>query len=430
MLGQVELRTANIWLEVAPAVRSVQLVYSAKNKPSVHKTVAYKGTLGNEFNPIQFQIGHLEPNTTYQYSFIVDGKPASGRSGEFTTKELWQWRKPAPDFTFLTGSCAYFNEPVYDRPGKPYGGDSSIFKTMGKEKNSAFMLWLGDNWYYREADYYSSWGLWYRAHRDRSLPILQPLLKAMPNYAIWDDHDYGPNDADKSYTLKEESKKVFQSYWCNPSYGENGQGVYTKMSYGDIDIFMMDDRWFRSGNNILPTIDGKPNPSKRMWGPQEMEWLKNALVFSRATFKIIATGNQTLNPQSSFECLQDYPVEFNELMQFITEQKVNGVLFFTGDRHHSEVIRYDRQGTYPLYDVTSSPFTSGIGKVTGTAEENNPTRMPGTLVEAQNYTRVTVSGAAKARKMNVQFIGIKGQKLGEWTVSETELKATSATKPE
>ena len=48
----------------------------------------------------------------------------------------------APEFSFLAGACSYFNEPIYDRPGKPYGSDSSIFETMAKEK-AAFMLWLG-----------------------------------------------------------------------------------------------------------------------------------------------------------------------------------------------------------------------------------------------------------------------------------------------
>lgn len=420
MLGQVELRDAKVWLEVAPSVKSVKLQYGKKGT-ATKSQIEYKGTLGKEFNPIVFTIGGLDFNTTYAYSFIVNGQPAR-QKGEFTTKDLWQWRKPAPDFSFLTGSCAYFNEPRFDRPGKPYGGDSSIFETMAKEK-AAFNLWLGDNWYYREVDYFSKWGLWYRAHHDRSLPVLQPLLKAMPQYAIWDDHDFGPNDADKSYILKEESRELFKSFWANPSYGENGQGIYSRISYGDADIFLMDDRWFRSANDMDATIDGKPNSAKRMWGAQEMEWLKNALLNSSATFKLIATGNQTLNPKSVFECLQDYPAEFSELMNFLTAEKISGVLFLTGDRHHSEVIRYDRAGTYPLYDVTNSPFTSGVSKVTGTPEEKNAARVEGTLVEAQNYSRISISGKPKERVLKVEFIGINGQPLAHWSVSEGELKA-------
>ncbi|RYZ16106.1 MAG: alkaline phosphatase family protein, partial [Chitinophagaceae bacterium] len=286
----------------------------------------------------------------------------------------------------------------------------------------AFMLWLGDNWYYREVDFYSASGLRYRARHDRAQPVLQPFLKAMPHYAIWDDHDFGPNDADKSYVLKDESRRIFLDYWPNASVGENGQGIYTKMSYGDVDIFMMDDRWFRSANDMDATVGGAPNPGKRMWGPQQLEWLKSALLSSTATFRIIATGNQTLNPMSRAECLQDYPIEFNELQNFLAAEKIPGLLFLTGDRHHSEVIRYTREGGYPIYDITNSPLTSGLSKVTGTPEAANEARVAGTLVEAQNYTRITVSGAKGARRLQAEFVGVSGAVLGTWAVSETELK--------
>jgi alkaline phosphatase D len=153
----------------------------------------------------------------------------------------------------------------------------------------------------------------------------------------------------------------------------------------------------------------------------QMEWLKNALLYSKATFKIIATGSQVLNPYSDFECMKKYSAEYYELMNFLNEEKIRGVLFFTGDRHHSEVIKMERPGLYPLYDVTSSPYTSGIGKVRG-AELNNPVRMPGTLVEEQNFTKVRLNGKKGERVMKVEFIGIKGNKLGEWSVSEKDLK--------
>ncbi|GAA4318426.1 alkaline phosphatase D family protein [Flaviaesturariibacter amylovorans] len=430
MLGPVELREARIWLEVDAGARNVQLVYSkaggrsGRTENATTRTLTYRGELGKEGNPLQFTLSGLEPATRYNYGFVIDGKPVPG--GSFTTKELWQHRRPAPDFSFLTGSCSYVNEPVYDRPGKPYGGDSSIYGSMAKEK-AAFMLWLGDNWYYREVDFFSRSGLWYRARRDRSQPVLQPFLKAMPHVAIWDDHDYGPNDADKSYILKDESRKVFESYWPNPSCGERGEGIYTLMSWADVDIFMMDDRWFRSANDMRATDSaGAPNPAKRMWGAQQMEWLKNALLASNATFKIIATGNQTLNPKSRYECLQNYPVEFRELMQFLTDEKVPGVLFLTGDRHHSEVIRWERPGTYPLYDITNSPLTSGVSRVTGTPEADNPARVPGTLVELPNYTRISISGARGARRLQVQYLSGAGNPLANWSVGESELKPTTS----
>lgn len=417
MLGPVELRDAKVWVEVSPEVKSVSLQYGKKGSSQL-KMIAYKGPLGNDFNPLQFTIGGLDLNTTYQYRILIDGK-ATKFGGEFTTRDLWQWRKPIPDFSFLTGSCSYFNEPVYDRPGVPYGKDSSIFETMAKER-SAFMLWLGDAWYTREVDYYSEWGLWYRASRDRAVPVLQNFLKAMPQLAIWDDHDYGPNDIGKNYILKETSREIWKKYWCNPSYGENGQGTYTMTSWGDADIFMLDDRWWRSADRMKDSIAGFPNPEKEMIGVQQMEWLKNALLYSNATFKIITVGSQVLNPVSPFDKWWDFPAEYDELMRFLKEYKINGVVFLTGDRHHSEIIKVERPGTYPLYDITVSPLTSGT-HVFGSAEKNNPYRVLG-IDQKQNYGKFSFSGPRNDRKLTVEYFGVKGEKLGSWTISEKELK--------
>jgi alkaline phosphatase D len=427
MLGQVELRDAKIWVEVSQEVKSVSLQYYKKARPddlvgrgetSKSKTILYKGELGNDFNPVTFTVGGLNFNTTYQYKILVNGKPTNA-SGEFTTKDLWQYRKDVPDFSFLTGSCAYFNEPEFDRPGKPYGLDESIFETMAKER-SAFMLWLGDTWYTREVDYYSKWGLWYRAHHDRAVPALRNFLKAMPQFAIWDDHDYGPNDIGSNFILKDESRKIFSSYFCNPSYGENGQGIYSMITWGDADIFLTDDRWWRSDDHTKDSVNGKPNPEKRMLGRQQMDWLKNSLLYSSAPFKIIAMGSQAINPVSPFDKWWDFPAEYDEMMNFLKENKINGVLFLTGDRHHSEIIKVERPGTYSLYDITVSPLTSS-GYTFNDKEKNNPYRVIG-FDQKQNYGKIFFTGKRGDRKMTVEFLGLKGEKLGEWSIHEKDLK--------
>jgi len=417
MLGPVELRDAKIWLEVSKEVKSVSIDFNVKGR-SAARTIHYQGELGKEFNPIIITIGGLHFNTTYNYRVWIDGKPARVH-GEFTTKDLWQWRKPPPEFSFLTGSCSYFNEPVYDRPGTPYGKDSSIFQAMAKER-SAFMLWLGDAWYTREVDYYSEWGLWYRAHRDRSIPVMQPFLKAMPQVAVWDDHDYGPNNIGSNYVLKEVSRSIWKNYWCNPSYGENGQGTYTMMSWGDVDLFLTDGRWWRSPDWMKDSVNGRPNPEKQMLGRQQMDWLKNSLLYSNAPFKIIVSGSQVLNTVSPYDKLLDFPTEYAELMNFLHDNKINGVLFLTGDRHHSEIIKTHRSGTYPLFDITVSPLTSGTHAFGG-PEKNNPFRVLG-IDEKQNYAKFVFTGPRGDRKLSVQFFGVKGEKLGDWSISEKELK--------
>jgi alkaline phosphatase D len=420
--GNVELRSAAIWLEVDPQVKSIAVKYHPEGNISKLKTIQPNTELGKDFNPIKIVINALEPNTKYLYEIWIDNKLVkTDFPTTFTTKELWQYRKPAPNFRFLTGSCAYFNEPDFDRPGKPYGGDSSIFETMANTP-AAFHLWLGDNWYTREVDYNSVWGLNYRASRDRSQKVLQKFMAAMPQYAIWDDHDFGPNDAGKSYILKEESRKVFQAYSLNPSYGENNQGIYTQFSYGDVDFFLTDDRYFRSEPELEDSTDGKPNLQKTFFGEAQLNWLENALLASKAKFKIIAVGNQVLNQFNKYESLKEYPAEYNRLLDFLDHYKISGVVFLSGDRHHSEIISMKRK-SYPLYDITVSPYTSGVSKVSG-AELNNPDRIAGTLIEDQNFASISIKTENKQRILKVDFIGLHGETLGTWSVSEQSLNYT------
>ena len=425
MPGDIDYRTARIWAEAGPGVDMVSVRYwKASENKNKFKEVFTSRQLGGDFNTVSIGLSGLDLNTTYEYEVVAHSeKGLDKRSGSFTTKDLWQWRKPAPDFSFLTGSCAYFNQPEFDRPGTPYGKDSSIFETMAKTP-AQFMLWLGDNWYTREVDYFSPWGLYYRAQLTRSLPVMQNFWKAMPHYAIWDDHDYGWNDADKSYPLKEQSRQVFQRYWNNPSYGEKNEGTYTKITWNDADIFMLDDRWFRSNDEMPDSIHGKPNPDKRMWGAQQLEWLKNALLQSKTNgniaFRIIATGSQVLNPMSPYDCARHFPAEYNELMQFLADNKIPGIIFLTGDRHHSEIIKLERKGNYTLYDITASPLTSGLSKFGG-PEKNNPARVWGTD-ENQNFTKISITGSKKERQLTAEFFDPKGGKLGEWKIGVAALQ--------
>ena len=106
-------------------------------------------------------------------------------------------------------------------------------------------------------------------------------------------------------------------------------------------------------------------------------------------------------------------------MDFLKREKISGVIFLTGDRHHSEVIRITGLTDYPLYDVTVSPLTSGT-HVFGAAEKDNPFRVLG-IDQKQNYARISITGKPKDRKLNVEFLGLKGDKIGEWSVTQNEL---------
>ncbi len=79
-------------------------------------------------------------------------------------------------------------------------------------ESADFMIWQGDNTCLREPDWLTEEGIRRRYAHTRAFPQLQRVLATRQNYAIGDDHDYGPNDRDRSFRLKEQTLHVFKDY--------------------------------------------------------------------------------------------------------------------------------------------------------------------------------------------------------------------------
>jgi alkaline phosphatase D len=65
-------------------------------------------------------------------------------------------------------------------------------------------------------------------------------------------------------------------------------------------------------------------------------------------------------------------------------------------------------------------LTSGTHKFGG-PEKNNPYRVVG-IDEKQNYGKFSFSGPRGNRSLTVTYLGVKGEKLGEWSINEKDLK--------
>lgn len=415
LLGPVEIGEAAVWVQTTAPCRA-QLRFWEEGKPEAARLSGEIATREEGDLIARFPLTGLAFGTRYQYELYLNGaRVERPYPTTFRTQPLWQHRtENPPDVKAAFGSCAYINEPAYDRPGEPYGAHYEIFPSIAREKPD-FMLWLGDDVYYREADVITETGMRRRWAVDRSLPELQALWGAVPHYAIWDDHDYGPNDADKTFRLRETALSIFKDYWMNPSYGTlETPGVFTRFEWSDAEFFLLDDRFYRSPND-LPV-----GPDKRMFGRPQLEWLEEALVSSRARWKIVASGSQMWNPQNRFESWGQFPVEQRELLDFLKAAKVEGVVFLTGDRHHTELLKRQEPGLYPLYEFTASPLTSAGRRIP--EEENNPTRVPGTWVTAtRNFGLLEITGPADARVLTFKAIDATGKELWKRQIARKEL---------
>ncbi len=423
MLGYSEHREVLIWLEVSPKVEEVSISYWKSGEKNNQRLVHFEGELGRTFNPIKIAIGGLDMNTTYDYAVFLDKRQQNfDYPLQFSTKKLWEWREDPPKFSFLMGSCAYINDTPYDRPGDPYGKGTEIFKPMSEE-DADFMLWLGDNTYLREADWSSEYGIQYRFHHTRKHPDLQAFWAKMPHYAIWDDHDFGPNNSNKSFELKDVALQSFTDYWGNRTYGEaDNKGTYGKFTYADAEFYLLDSRYHRSTDRIKDD-----DPNKDFWGEKQMEWLKNSLLSSYAPFKFIANGSQILNAASKSERMQQYQAEYKELMDFITEYQIEGVVFLTGDRHFAEMIEVTpAEGFYPLRDITSSPLTAGTyDSVLKSEEVKHPSVVKETILPEHNYIKITIEGKRKKREMTIQAFDKTGKERWKRMLKMEDLQMES-----
>lgn len=413
MVGYSTMKEVLLWVQTTEQA-TVSIEYFEKENPEQkYSTKAIQTTSENGF-VAKLIADKVYPGKEYSYSVYVDGnKIERDYPMEFQTQQLWQWRTDPPEIEFAIGSCTYVNEPDMDRPGKPYGSDYEIFENIHK-KRPDFMLWLGDNTYLREPDWNSRTGILHRYTHTRSLKEMQPLLASTHNYAIWDDHDFGPNNADSSFWMKNTSSEIFKLFWGNPHYDvlENG-GITSSFTWGDIQFFLLDNRYYRTSNRNYTT-------ERQILGKEQIDWLINALTASYASFKFIVIGNQVISTEAEHENYATFPKEQQYLLRRLRESKVEGVIFLDGDRHHTGLSKMkESKYVYPFYDLTCSSLTAGAAP---SDEKANAYKLEETLVGEHNFGLLKVTGPRKERVLTITINDKDGKQLWTKDITASELK--------
>ncbi|MEL6590423.1 MAG: alkaline phosphatase D family protein [Bacteroidota bacterium] len=405
MVGYCEMREALLWVQTnGPAV--VQFEYWRVDEPDkVMKTIAYQTNAPEAFTARIVAV-QVQPGNTYNYRLLINNQEVKRPYPlRFKTPPLWQFRTDPPAMKIALGSCLFINDEKYDRPGKGYGGDYSILERM-QEMEPDIMLWLGDNTYLREPDWFTRTGIIHRYTHTRQIKEMQPLLASAANYAVWDDHDYGPNDSDWTFRNKDLTLEAFRLFWGNPTYGlrnglTNEGGITSSFQWGDADFFIVDNRWFRTPNN-------KTTEVRTVLGETQLRWLVDALVSSKATFKFVMIGGQVVNSADVYENYANLaPMERNFILNSIASEGIKNVVFLSGDRHHSELSMVEKNGI-KIYDFTASPLTSGSHDA---SDEPNRYRVKDSHVGIRNFGMMEITGPRLERKVVFTFYDTAGQKL-------------------
>jgi alkaline phosphatase D len=340
MVGAVSDRDARIWMRLT-GEHSVTVEYGVDPELTDFETcepiVARKA---NDYVVVAL-LQNLAPATQYFYRIKVNGNPDK----YLETYPPFRLRTTPPagageNFRVAFGSCPRFQDDRV-QPIWPVvtGLDPDLF------------FWIGDNIY---GDTLDPDILREEYRRQRDVFGLQPVLHNLSHLAIWDDHDYGMNNHDRTNPIKRESLEVFKQYWANPAYGlPDVPGVFFKQTYGAVDFFFIDDRYYRDPN------DAPDTPDKTLLGAEQMSWLESELEASRAVFKVIVSGSGwSVAKGMGGDSWAGFVNERNRLFDFIRDKQVCGVVLLSGDTHVGEinVIPWSDNGGYDLYDLVSSPL--------------------------------------------------------------------------
>lgn len=335
MIGHSGPRHLTVWARVSGGFDTVVEYATRRDFSDMKATAPIRSGPEGDFT-VTHRIEGLQPSTTYYYRFRVDG--VADRYAPIPYRTRTGPEGPA-DFRVAFGSCARLQ----------FDSEQKIFTAVMASEPDLF-FWLGDNIY---ADSEAPEAIADTYRRQRAVDRLQPLIRSTPQLAIWDDHDFGYNDADSRNPIRDQSLAIFRRYWANPASGTpETPGVFFRHSWGGVDFFHLDGRYHRDPTD---TPDG---PAKTMLGAGQLAWLKAGLKASKAPFKILVSGTGWSLAERPGDSWAAYQHERDQLFDFIRDQKITGVVGLSGDTHVGELncIPRSEQGGYDIYDLCSSPL--------------------------------------------------------------------------
>tara|TARA_R110001583_G_scaffold193866_2_gene363339 strand:- start:38145 stop:39782 length:1638 start_codon:yes stop_codon:yes gene_type:complete len=278
-----------------------------------------------------------------------------------------------PDFFIHSGDTIYADGPFMAEQKMPDGQIWKNLTTEGTGKVAETLDEFRANYKYNMLD-----------------KNVREFNRMIPVYYQWDDHEVLNNwypgemlTTDDRYTEKSVSllaaraNRAFREMLPVREQPQEPGRVYRTISYGpSLEIFVLDMRSYRGPNdsNNSPVETDKT----AFMGKQQIEWLKRALLNSKATWKVIAADMpigmiiyDDWKNKSTFENLANgdgapagRELEIVDLLRFIKSAKIRNTVWLTADVHYTAAHYYDPAKAQftdfdPFWEFVSGPLHAG-----------------------------------------------------------------------
>ena len=293
----------------------------------------------------------------------------------------------APDATLeriALGSCLHQDD------------DQSILDRITADRPD-LMLYLGDNVYgdIRENDVETLENAYLKQTQSAPLNRLRAIT---PRLAVWDDHDYGLNDAGAEFPYRAEAKAFFTDFWhLDPARFAGREGIEDAWIVGPpgrrVQFILLDTRSYRSAlketdargavgkERYLPDTD----PAKTMLGEAQWAWFAEELR-KPADLRVIVSSIQVIADGHGWEAWRTLPAERERFYETLRTSGAEGVIVVSGDRHRAGIYARDDVLDYPLWEFTTSSLNRPIRNG---SEEPGPHRVGPSYTDA-NYALLDI----------------------------------------
>ncbi len=293
----------------------------------------------------------------------------------------------------------------------PDWGGMKIFEAM-RAVEPAFFIHSGDTIYadgpFAAEQAQPDGGIWRNLTTEATSKVAETLAEFRGNYVYnlmdanlrrfnaevlmlvqWDDHEVLNNwyphedlssDPKKAvYKVKSvdllsaRAAQAFFDYMPIREHPLERRRVYGSFPYGPaLEVFRLDMRSYRGPNTR--NDQAAPGPDTAFLGATQLRWLKQALLASDATWKVIAADmpiGLVVPDGELFEAVAngDGPargreLEIADLLRFIRDAGIGNVVWLTADVHYTAAHRYDPdaarfQDFAPFWEFVSGPLNAG-----------------------------------------------------------------------
>jgi phosphodiesterase/alkaline phosphatase D-like protein len=298
--GGVTIDSATVVAELAAGAREARLLIDPDGAGAAWRTPAVAVARGGV---VRLPASGLAPGTGYGYAVEVDGVVDSSRGvGRFQTMPAGP-----SSFTVAVGACART------------GSSGAVFDAIAAAEPLLYLSTGDLNYGNPDRNDVDQFGALYR--RTLTAPAQAALYRSVPVAYVWDDHDYGPDNADAGSPARPAARAAYRTYVPHYPLPDPG-AIYQAFSVGRVRFIMVDTRSERTAASML--------------GPEQLDWLERELVSASRSHALVVWVNPdpwiaTADPGS--DNWGGYPAERRRIADVIAEAGIRNLVMLSGDAH-------------------------------------------------------------------------------------------------